>query len=210
MYNNFSNKMNLESEKISFYPYITTTSRIYKNNDGDNKDAWNNYDAFNMPEFEKYQEDRRDENRLFNKQRTLTRGTITGVEDRDNTDELTKNFFSDKNIKKIQKMIKSEIPKRTKNVFKLDVDQDESDLLVVMRAVFYDNARFLPNRLDSQINELNNKVIEYIVPDMITNIKQSYAYLQEINQPIKPIDRPINVNNAGRRTLPSLTNSYGF
>ena len=45
---------------------------------------------------------------------------------------------------------------------------------------------------------------------MITEIKQFYGYLKEINEPLKPIDRPINVNNAGRKTLPSLTSVWQF
>ena len=45
---------------------------------------------------------------------------------------------------------------------------------------------------------------------MITEIKQTYGYIKEINEPIKPIPRPMNVNNAGRKTLPSITTTYGI
>jgi hypothetical protein len=130
--------------------------------------------------------------------------------DDEENDPLGKIFFSTENAKRIQKMIKKEIAARSKCAYILEEDQDESDLLVAMRAVYAEHARFLPDKLVRQVKELNNKVINYIVPDMMTNIKQQYAYIKEINEPLKPIMRPVNVNNAGRRTLPSITTSWGF
>ncbi len=125
-------------------------------------------------------------------------------------DEVAKIYFSEKNMKRIQNMIKKEVLIKTNNNFRLDDDQDENDLLVVMRAIYLEYAKFLPNKIVRQVKELNNITVNYIIPNMITNIKQSYSYIKEINQPIRPIDRPVNVNNAGRKTLPSLTTTWGF
>jgi hypothetical protein len=123
---------------------------------------------------------------------------------------LSQMFFSDKNIKRIQKKIKKEVSIRTKHEFKLDVDQDETDLIIAMVAIFKTKARHLPGQTIRQIKRLNNQVVDYIIPDMITNIKQHYGYIKEINEPIKPIMRPVNVSNAGRKTLPSITTSWGM
>ena len=136
--------------------------------------------------------------------------TTKGINCNEVYDEISKIFYSQENITRIQKMIRKTIYEKTKGQFKLDEDQDESDLLIVMRAVFMEHARFLPIKIVHQIKELNKRTIEYIVPDMVTEIKQSYAYIKEINEPIKPIPRPMNVNNAGRRTLPALTSAWGF
>lgn len=136
-------------------------------------------------------------------QRLLTKGELCD-------DELSKIYYSEENVKRIQKLIKKEIFVRTKGVYKLEEDQDESDLLVVMKSIFTEYAKHLPYEYVKQVKALNKKTIDAIVPDMITNIKQTYDYLKEINGPIKPIDRPVNVNNAGRRTLPPLTTVYGF
>ncbi len=124
--------------------------------------------------------------------------------------EVSKIYFSQENMNRIQKSIKKTIFERTRGQFRLDENQDESDLLVTMRAVFLENSRFLPFKIIHQVKELNKRTVEYIVPDMITEIKQAYGYIKEINEPIKPISRPLNVNNAGRRTLPSLTSAWGF
>lgn len=148
---------------------------------------------------------------------SATRGISNGVLDEDGTDQetnpLTLMFFSSENMRRIQKLIRQEIATRTKGQYMLDEDQDESDLLVAMRAVFYDaniGARFLPFKIKSQVKKLNFHTVQYVVPDMIEAIKQYYGYIKEINEPLKPMMRPINVNSAGRKTLPSITTVYDF
>lgn len=122
--------------------------------------------------------------------------------------KLSKLFFSSSNIKRIQKQIKKTIFEKTNGQFKLDVDQDERDVILSMRAVYLENARFLPGQVVRQVKRLNEKVISEITPGIITEIKQYYGYLKEINKPITPIPRPINVSGAGRKTLPSITSIW--
>lgn len=124
--------------------------------------------------------------------------------------DLSKLFFSDENIKRIQRMIRNEVFRRTKGAFRLDVDQELRDLFLAMRAVYLEYARFMPNEVVRQIKRLNQKVVEEIMPGAITEIKQYYGYLKEINKPLSPIPRPINANNAGRKALPSTTLSLGW
>ena len=119
--------------------------------------------------------------------------------------EMSKLFFSDENFKRIQKMIKKEVFVKTKGEFKLDVDQDQKDLFLTMRAIYLENARFLPGQIVRQVKKLNQKVVDESIPGILTNIRQWYGYQKEINQPLKPIPRPMNVNNRGRLTLPSTT-----
>lgn len=127
---------------------------------------------------------------------------LRGIE---SNSDLEKLFFSDENIKRVQKLIKKEIIKKTNGQFRLDVDQEHRDMIIVMRAVFLEYGRFLPNQIVRQVKRLNQIVVQQVVPGMITEIKQEYGYLREINKPLSPIPRPMNVNNAGRRTLPSIS-----
>ena len=122
--------------------------------------------------------------------------------------ELSKLYFSDENIKRLQKKIRKEILAKTNGQFRLEVDQEQRDLFIVMRAVYMEHARFLPGQIVRQIKRLNEKVVDDIIPGMITELRQYYGYLKEINKPLEPIMRPMNVNNAGRRTLPSITSVW--
>ena len=134
-------------------------------------------------------------------QKSLLQGTYTPT-------PLGELFFSPSNIDRIQKMIKKEIFIRTKGKYKLDVEQDESDLLVVMRAVYITDSYNDPYRIVHQVKELNKKVLERIIPDMITMIKQDDEYLKVIDRPIDPIPLPVNVSRAGRLSLPSVTTTF--
>lgn len=121
------------------------------------------------------------------------------------TDKVTQGFFSKENMKKIQKDIKKEIHKRTKGKFKVLVDQDEGELLIAMRGIFMDYSYFLPYNIEEQIETLNKTLINFIVPDMITQMKQEYGYRRDFEQPYRLIPRPINSSGGGRNTLPSIT-----
>ena len=112
-------------------------------------------------------------------------------------------FFSKSNIKKLQNEIKSKVYQSTDGKVLLMEEQDDSDLLIAMRAIYFQEGRFLPQNImpiDYQVKKLNIKVINYIYPDLMTNIKQEYYYIKEINEPIKTIDRPVNVNIKGSKT----------
>jgi hypothetical protein len=117
-------------------------------------------------------------------------------------------FFSESNIKRLQKQIKEKIYNDTNHKIVVDEDQDDNDLLVSMRAVYQLHGKFIREHIVTQVKDLNKKLVDYVVPDMISQIKQYYGYLKDVNEPIKPIARPMNVSNAGRRTLPSITSLW--
>lgn len=120
-------------------------------------------------------------------------------------------YFSVKNIKRIQKKIKREIKHRSYGKFILEEDQNVLDLLNAMRAIFKLYARNLPYKVIRQVKALNEYTIQYICPDIMTNLKQYYGYLDDIKNPINPFDRvAVNVNNAGRNQLPSVAQLYGL
>lgn len=118
---------------------------------------------------------------------------------------ITVVFFSDENMKRIQKKIKEEVIRRTKGQYQLDEDQDESDLTIVMRAVYLDKCKNLPGETVRQVKLLNQQTVDYIVPDLISNVKQYFGYINDINKPLQVIPLPLASNGAGRKLLPSIT-----
>lgn len=123
-------------------------------------------------------------------------------------DPVGRIFFSSDNIRRVQKQIKNAIYEKTNQKYKLEEDQDSSDLVVAMRAMYMEQGKYREESPVRQVKQLNKRVVDFVVPDMITEIKQYYGYLKDINEPLKPIDRPMNVCNAGRRTLPSITTTW--
>ena len=124
------------------------------------------------------------------------------------TSELSKTFFSYQNIQRIQRNIKKTVFDKTMGKYRLDVDQDFDELTIIMRAVFIEYGRYLPTQIVRQVKKLNDRVVQEVVPDIIVNIKQYYGYLADITTRPTPIPLPVNVSNAGRRTLPSITTTF--
>jgi len=121
--------------------------------------------------------------------------------------DLAQLYFGKENIQRIQKQLKKEFYIRTKGAFLLETDQDDNDLLIAMRAVYYEHSKFRSNKLVQQVKDLNRMSIEYMLPDMISQAKQEYEYLREINRPLQPIARPINVHS-GKQILPPMTDRF--
>ena len=133
-----------------------------------------------------------------------TKETLTRLcKDRDS--EIAKTFFSQGNVKRIQKMIKKEVFNKTNGKYKLAEDQDENDLMVTMKHIYDEKCRNLPGQIVRQVKELNQELLDFVIPDILSNIKHYYFYIEQINKPIEPMTRPMNDNNAGRKTLPSVT-----
>jgi hypothetical protein len=117
-------------------------------------------------------------------------------------------YFSPDNIARIQNRIKKEIFIRSNGKYKLDIEQDESDLLIVMRDVYISYAKNMPYKIIHQVKELNHITIEKIIPDMLSMIKQDEEYINQLDKPIIPIALPVNVSRAGRLSLPSVTTTF--
>lgn len=165
---------------------------------------YTNFNQYDLNNYDMYQDTKK---QTESYKQTALRGYYQCKTD-DNP--LADMFFSGENVRRIQKKIKKEILEKTNGSFKLEVDQDDSDLVLAMRNIFLENSRFLPIKIVHQIKKLNQQVVDSIVPDMISQIKQEYGYIKEINEPLKPMMRPMNVSGAGRKTLPAITSIWGL
>jgi hypothetical protein len=171
-----------------------------------NNKGVNAFNGYEDPSFEKYEDKFKSKSQRVYKNHNTALKCISYC-DKDRGDNgLSVIFFSPDNMKRIQKMIKKEVYNRTKGQFRLDADQDEADLLLVMRYTYLEHGRYLSNAIIRQVKILNNQVIQQAVPDIVSNLKQHYAYIKEINSPIKPIDRPICMYK--NKTLPSISTVY--
>ena len=122
-----------------------------------------------------------------------------------NLPRLFKLFFSKENIYRLQQTIKKEVNIRTQGKFRLKEDQETSDLLICMRAIYLDHGKNLDKNIVRQTKILNKLLIDNIMPDIISNIRQQYDYIRDITQPRQIMINPVNVNGAGRKQLPSFT-----
>ena len=121
--------------------------------------------------------------------------------------DLENTFFSDENIALINKQLILTVFKKTNRQYKI-MDQSTESLTIVMRYVFLEHARHLPYNILEQIRELNLRVVNEIIPIIITQITQRTEYLKTIAEPRNILALPINVHGGSRQNLPSVTTTF--
>lgn len=137
----------------------------------------------------------------------MSQNSLTGIQVET---VLSRLFFSPENVDLVQREIRAEIFRRTNGTYLLEDKQSEDDLQVVMRSIYIQHARHVPNRIQDQISELNNLVVDDVVPNMISEINAYFGYLERAFAPRKIMDLPECVSNAGTRTLPSVSKTFGY
>ncbi len=120
---------------------------------------------------------------------------------------LEKAYFSEENIEIIKKQIVLEVYRKSNNDY-LIAKQNRQQIITLMKYVFYEYAQHMPFNITQQIRELNIKVTELAVKDLMSHLNMYIAYINRINGNEEMLERPINVSSAGNRTLPSVTNTF--
>lgn len=117
---------------------------------------------------------------------------------------LTKIFFSDKNMNRIQKLLIKEIYIASDGKYLIE-PQNPDDLFIIMKSVLLQYGNFVNKKIKKQIDDLDDLVVKVSSPDVLSNVKQYYGYLKDINTPLQPSIRPINTNNRWRSVAPGFS-----
>ena len=115
---------------------------------------------------------------------------------------LSDTFFTRRNVDVIQKAIKNEVyrmsgPKR----YQID-DQDVDEIKMIMRAMYLQYAKNNEFDVEGQIKELNDLVIKWCAPRIMSEIDQYSYYLNDISHLPVPLVHPTNLSSAGTKSLP--------
>jgi hypothetical protein len=110
-------------------------------------------------------------------------------------------FFSDTNIVLIQKLLAYHVSLQTEGKLKIG-KQDETQLKIVMKSVYLQYGKNRHRDISTQVKELNAYVLDYSVPNIITNAKQYIKYANDVSTLPIPIENPKYTSSAGTRTHP--------
>jgi hypothetical protein len=113
---------------------------------------------------------------------------------------LQRAFFSDANVAIIQNGIRFHVYERSSRRHIVG-KQNEQELRIVMEAMFVQYALHQPTRIPEQIEDLNRRVVEAVVPKILTEVESYIKYLEDASNPLTLMDRPLNVSSAGTKTL---------
>jgi len=103
---------------------------------------------------------------------------------------LSDAFFSAKNIQILQNGIRAGVYKLSNNQYLID-EQNTDELLIIMRSIFLQYAKNLPNNITQQIKDLNNLVLDYAVHQVYGEVQGYMKYKQDASTMYDPIARPV-------------------
>ena len=115
---------------------------------------------------------------------------------------LSDTFFTRKNVDVIQSEIQKEVY-RISGPKKWDIgSQDVDEIKMIMRAMYLQYAKNNSFNIEGQLEELNQLVIKWSVPRIMSEIEQYNYYLNDISHLPIPIQQPISMSSAGTKSLP--------
>jgi hypothetical protein len=115
---------------------------------------------------------------------------------------LTKAFFSPANIQAIQNSIRKDVFEKSQPKGYVIDDQSADELKIIMRAIYYQYARNMPIDIAGQVKDLNQKVIDWSVPHILSAVDHYHYYLNDISHMPVPMQSPQSMSSAGTKSLP--------
>jgi len=116
---------------------------------------------------------------------------------------LSQTFFSPQNTRILQNAIRKAVYERSGDKKYIIDDQSADELKMIMRGIFYQYARNLDTNLPEQIKDLNNKVIDWSAPHILSAVDHYHYYINDISHMPVPMQQPQNISRAGTRSLPA-------
>jgi len=105
-------------------------------------------------------------------------------------------YFSEFNLNLTQRAVREQFKKNTG----ISIDyQNPSDLLAIMRAVFVDNSTDQFTNVCEQVKRMNAIVIGTAIGQINTGVSQYLGYISDIEQPVRPMDNPVNTSTYGNK-----------
>ena len=112
---------------------------------------------------------------------------------------VSRTFFSNDNMERIQKQIINNVYTQSKKQIS---KQSYQELQIIMKSIYLQYSRNLPNNIEEQVFLLNKYVVDECVSIIIPNVIQYNKYITEITSPIPVPPRSVNVSNKGDKSLP--------
>ena len=112
---------------------------------------------------------------------------------------LNQAYFSPPNFQIIQNAIRKGVYEKSGELID-PVGSD--DLFMVMRALYLQYSRNLPDRIPEQIAELNERVAVWCIPKILAEVSMYKTYTKDISTLPVPMTLPVSQSSAGTKSLP--------
>jgi len=109
-------------------------------------------------------------------------------------------FFSQTNIDALQTGLRNLVSNKTQGKHTIS-SQSESELMIIMRAMYLEYGINLQTNVIEQIRDLNKKVLNFSVPRILVDLEQYDKYIKDSSKIHVPMERSKNLSNKGNKVL---------
>lgn len=120
---------------------------------------------------------------------------------------LNQVFMSQENLDIVQDKIRHAVWLASDKKFVID-RQSDMELQLIMRSLYLQYAKNIPHNIREQVEELNDLVLQEVVPKILSQVEAHIYYLFDASTQPVPLSLPQNVNSDGRKQLPSVTTTF--
>lgn len=119
---------------------------------------------------------------------------LTGIFERS---RLSDAYFSQQNIENIQNGIKKGVYNKSNGTIIIDKQEPEK-IVSVMRSMYLQYSRNLETNIPQQIQELNNYVLNFCIPNVYSEAIAYLKYKQDSSNMYTPMQNPIYSNKTDK------------
>lgn len=125
------------------------------------------------------------------------------------SDPVAHAFMSDKNVGRINEGMIQGVLEATDGKLRIG-RQSQTELVTIMRSVYASEARHLPFKVEEQVAALNESVLRYSIPQIISEARSHDYYLRDREQSNRaPAPRSVMTSKTGARTeVPAANRDY--
>lgn len=113
-------------------------------------------------------------------------------------------FFSAENINILQDGIRYRVWVESDKQFVIG-RQSDTELKIVMRSIYFQHAKHQSTNMIEQVRELNAKVLDWVVPEVLSNVRQFETYKRDASTLPVPMERAQLSTQKGTRVLEQKT-----
>jgi len=106
-----------------------------------------------------------------------------------NNTPLSNAFFSKQNISNLQNQLRVGVYNKSNGQYKIG-EQDCNELMTIMRSIFLQYAKNLPDNIPGQISKLNERVLNYSVKQVYNELVAYMNYKRDVSTIPCPISLP--------------------
>ena len=131
-------------------------------------------------------------------------GALKGIQE---DSVLSQIYFSKSNMNILQNQLRFFVFKKSNGRHIID-KQSDIDLEIIMRSMYLQHSLNLNCNIKEQIKKLNNLVVEWAGPKVLSEVEQYLGYIDSVENMPMPLDRPKNLSIKGSRSLKSVTSTF--